>query len=197
MTDQNPYTPDEQAQLLTLARHTLTLITTRQPVPKVDLAALSPRLAEERACFVTLRRRIDGSLRGCTGTLVARRPLAAEVVFMTEQTAFHDPRFEPVAPHETDDLHIEISILTPPHRLEFDSPEQLVARLRPGIDGVTLQLDMRRATFLPQVWETYPDPEIFLSLLSQKMGHARDAWRDPALMVHTYQAIVIEEAGEL
>lgn len=193
MTDLNPYPHDEQAHLLTLARRTLSLITTRHTPPKVDLANVPPRLVEELACFVTLRRRFDGSLRGCTGTLVARRPLVEEVVYMTEQTAFHDPRFNPVTVDEVDGLHIEISILTPPEPLAFDSPEDLLARLRPGIDGVTLQLDTRRATFLPQVWETYPDPQVFLSLLSQKMGHARDAWRDPDLVVHTYQAIVIEE----
>lgn len=194
MIAHNPYTPDEQALLLALARDMLTRITAGKAPPALDLDALPPRLVEERACFVTLRRRLDGTLRGCTGTLVARRPLADEVVTMTEQTAFNDPRFPPVAAHEVDGLHIEISVLTPPQRLHFDSPDNLIAKLRPGLDGVTLQLDMRRATFLPQVWESYPDPAMFLNLLSQKMGLAPTAWRDPALVVHTYRAIVIEEA---
>lgn len=194
MTDQNPYTPDEQAQLLALARETLIRITNDDSPPVVNLDALPPCLEEQRACFVTLRRHDDGSLRGCTGTLVARRPLAEEVVYMTEQTAFHDPRFLPVHALEVDGLHIEISVLTPPERLDFDGPDDLLARLRPGIDGVTLQLTGRRATFLPQVWASYPDPETFLELLAQKMGHAPGAWRDPDLLVHVYQAVVIEEA---
>lgn len=190
MTD---YTPDEQAQLLALARHTLNLITQHQPAPAVALDALPDALTAERACFVTLRHHDDGALRGCTGTLVARRPLASEVVHMTVQTAFHDPRFQPVEAHEVDDLHIEISVLTPPQVLVYDDPDDLLTALRPGIDGVTLQLDRRRATFLPQVWETYPDPEVFLSLLARKMGLGPQAWRDPRTQVHIYQAIVIEE----
>ena len=191
MTDH--YTPDEQAILLTLARQTLEAITSGQNAPAVDLTQLPPVLAEERACFVTMRRKEDGSLRGCTGTLVARRPLAQEVVHMTTQTAFHDPRFMPVTTAEVPGLHLEISVLTPPQPLAFDHPDELLHRLRPGVDGVTLKLDTRRATFLPQVWESYPDPEIFLSLLAQKMGQAPEAWRHPRLEVEIYQAVIIEE----
>ena len=188
------YAPEEQHLLLSLARETLNAVTNDQPAPRVDLDALPPALAEDRACFVTLRRRTDGALRGCTGTLVARQPLALEVARMTVQTAFHDPRFYPVAASEVDGLSLEISVLTPPEPLDFESPDDLVSRLRPGVDGVTLKLDNRRATFLPQVWESYPDPVIFLSLLSEKMGHDSDAWRDPRIEVETYQAVVIEES---
>lgn len=193
MTAEHSYTPHEQALLLGLARQTLEAITRHQPPPRLDLPALPPALREQRACFVTLRRRADRALRGCTGTLIARRPLAEEVVAMTEQTAFHDPRFLPVAAYEVPDLHIEISILTPPQWLEFSGPEDLLRKLRPGVDGVTLLLDHARATFLPQVWENHPDPEIFLSLLSQKMGRGPDAWRDPRVRVQAYQAVIIEE----
>jgi AmmeMemoRadiSam system protein A len=194
MTDH--YTPDEEKILLDLARKTLDVITRGQPVPTVNLDTLPPALAEDRACFVTLRRRSDGALRGCTGTLVARRPLAKEVVSMTVQTAFNDPRFRPVTEDEVNGLHLEISVLTPPQPLDFDSPEDLLRKLRPGIDGVTLKLDNRRATFLPQVWESYPDPRVFLSLLSEKMGRTPDAWRSPRLEVETYQAVIIEEPAE-
>jgi len=187
------YTPQEKHLLLSLARETLQRVTNGQQPPTIDLAALPPALAEERACFVTLRRRGNGMLRGCTGTLVARHPLAEEVVNMTIQTAFYDPRFPPVQAYEVPELQIEISVLTPPQPLHFRDPDELVRKLRPGVDGVTLRLGHRRATFLPQVWESYPDPQVFLSLLSQKMGAAPDAWRDPRLQVETYQAIVFEE----
>ncbi len=189
------YTPDEERILLGLARDTLRAVTRNQTPPPVDLDKLPAALLEPRACFVTLRRRSDGALRGCTGTLVARRQLALEVVEMTGQTALNDPRFMPVTASEVPGLHIEISVLSPPQALQFDSPDDLLHKLRPGIDGVTLLLDDRRATFLPQVWESYPDPRLFLSLLSEKMGRSPDAWRDPRLHVETYQATVIEEAA--
>lgn len=188
------YSPEAQTTLLNIARQTLLAITSGRHVPPVDLACLPPELGEERACFVTLRMRSDGLLRGCTGTLVARRPLAVEVAEMTIQTAFYDPRFHPVQAYEVPDIHIEISILTPPQPVEFSDPDDLLNKLRPGIDGVTLMLDYHRATFLPQVWESYPDPRIFLSLLSEKMGCKADAWRDPHLRVERYEAIIVEES---
>jgi AmmeMemoRadiSam system protein A len=187
------YTPQEQLILLDLARSTLERITRGQSPPTVDLSQLPPALGEDRACFITLRRRIDRALRGCTGTLVARHPLAHEVVSMTIQTAFNDPRFRPVNENEVDGLHLEVSVLTPPQPLIFDGPDDLLSKLRPGVDGVTLRWDNRRATFLPQVWDGYPDPRIFLSLLSEKMGRAPDAWRSPRTEVETYQAVIIEE----
>jgi AmmeMemoRadiSam system protein A len=187
------YTPEEEHILLALSRDTLRAVTRNHPSPPLDLDALPPALLEPRACFVTLRRRSDGALRGCTGTLVARRPLGLEVVEMTQQTALNDPRFMPVTAPEVSSLHIEISVLSPPQPLQFDDPDDLLHKLHPGIDGVTLMLDDRRATFLPQVWESYPDPRLFLSLLSEKMGRAPDAWRDSRLQVETYQATVIEE----
>jgi AmmeMemoRadiSam system protein A len=187
------YTLDEQNILLDLARRTLERVTRGESPPSLDLDKLPPALVEDRACFVTLRRRVDGALRGCTGTLIAHHPLAQEVVSMTVQTAFSDPRFRPVSEDEVDGLHLEISVLTPPQPLAFDGSEDLLTKLHPGTDGVTLTLDNRRATFLPQVWESYPDPRVFLSLLCEKMGRAPDAWRNPHLEVETYQAVIIEE----
>lgn len=187
------YTREEQHLLLGLARDTLARITAGDEPPNIDLDEVSPTLVEDRACFVTLRQRESGTLRGCTGTLVARRPLVEEVVAMTVQTALHDPRFAPVQAHEVSYLHLEISVLTPSQPLEFADPESLLRKLRPGVDGVTLRLDRRRATFLPQVWESYPDPRLFLTLLAQKMGASPDAWRDPTIQVETYQTILIEE----
>lgn len=190
------YTAREKHLLLDLARRVLTAATTRQPLPTLDLEKLPLSLRALRACFVTLRFREDGRLRGCTGTLVARRPLAEEVAQMTIQTAFNDPRFPPVSGYEVPALNIEISVLTPPVRLEVTGPDDLLARLRPGIDGVTLKFEGRRATFLPQVWDSYPDPPEFLDLLAGKMGAPASAWRDPRAEIEVYQAIVFEE-GEV
>jgi len=190
----DPYTDSEKQLMLRLARETLELSTTARQVPEVDLESLPPSLQQPAACFVSLHRRDNGALRGCTGTLVPRRPLALEIVEITLQTAFNDPRFLPVTASEVPELRIEISVLTPPKPLTFDGPDDLVKKLRPGVDGVTLRLAGRRATFLPQVWHAYPDPELFLSLLSEKMGLGPDAWRDPDIQVETYEAIVFEEA---
>jgi AmmeMemoRadiSam system protein A len=187
------YSPEEQAQLLTIARQTLEAVTAGRARPRFDLDNLPTKLCEERACFVTFT--INRDLRGCTGTLRPRAPLAEEVSVTTVQTAFHDPRFPAVTANEVPHIHIEISILTPPIPLKFESPDELIRLLRPGIDGVTLQLGTHRSTFLPQVWEHLPSPEEFLNRLSQKMGLAGDSWRQPNLQVEVYQSVIVEEAS--
>src|SRR5205814_1516225 len=138
------YSPEERAQLLRLARQTLEAITTGGPRPRLDEAILTPALREERACFVTFY--IGDDLRGCTGTLAARRCLAGEVTATTVQTAFSDPRFTPIAADEVPGIRIEISVLTAPAPLKFDSPDELLRLLRPNVDGVTLRLGHYRST---------------------------------------------------
>jgi AMMECR1 domain-containing protein len=66
--------------------------------------------------------------------------------------------------------------------------------LKPDVDGVILRDGIRRATFLPQVWEKLPDPAAFLSHLCQKMGAPSDLWRRKILQVFTYQVEEFEEA---
>lgn len=187
------YDDADKQQMLRLARETLAHVTATRQAPDINLETARPALQRPAACFVSLHRRVDGALRGCTGTLLSRQPLALEIAEITVQTAFSDPRFMPVRSAEVPDLRIEISVLTPPEPLDFDGPDDLIEKLQPARDGVTLKLDGRRATFLPQVWESYPDPVIFLGLLSEKMGYGEEAWRDPSLEVETYRAIVIEE----
>ena len=108
--------------------------------------------------------------------------------------AFHDYRFPPVNADELENISIEISRLTIPVPLDYESPDDLLQKLRPGIDGVVLKHDMHRATFLPQVWEKLPSPVTFLEHLCQKMGGSPDLWRKEILEVLIYQ---VEEFHEL
>ncbi len=193
MTDD--YAPSEQGQLLGIARRTLEAVASGRPRPALDIKNLPPRLCEERACFVTFH--IDRDLRGCTGILAARRPLAEEVATTTVQTAFNDPRFPPVDAVEVPLIHIELSILTPSTPLKYDHPDDLLRLLRPNIDGVTLRFGIYRSTFLPQVWERVPNPAEFLTMLSRKMGLPGTTWRLPGMEVEIYQTINIVEADTL
>ena len=123
-----------------------------------------------RATFVTLQK--AGELRGCIGSLEASRPLAEDVLANARAAAFRDPRFAPLATGEFESTDIEVSLLTTPKRVPFKDDDDLMRRLRPGKDGVILEHEGRRATFLPQVWESLPDPERFLAQLKQKAGFA-------------------------
>ncbi len=187
----DPLTNEEKKTLLSLARAALEAGVRGAAVPPVDLDAMSPSLRSPGASFVTLT--IRGELRGCVGALEAYQPLAKDVCEHAVAAGLDDPRFQPVSPEELASIEIEVSRLTPPRALDYRDPPDLLERLRPGIDGVTLRDGGRRATFLPQVWEKLPDKAAFLDQLCAKMGASPDTWRTRHLQVQTYQ---VEEFHE-
>ena len=181
----------ERRLLLKLARQALEDGVCSRPLSPIFLNELSPRLRQPGASFVTLTS--HGELRGCIGALEASQPLVEDVRQHAVAAALEDFRFPPVHPDELPFIHIEISRLTTPELLEYRDSEDLLRQLRPGVDGVVLMDGLRRATFLPQVWEKVPEAEIFLGMLCRKMGSSTDAWRKKKLTVLTYQ---VEEFHE-
>lgn len=147
-------------------------------------AAEHPALAEQGASFVTLMR--DGSLRGCIGTLEAHRSLAADVRANAVAAALRDPRFAPMRAVEFHATVIEVSVLGPARPLEASAQAEVLAQIRPGEDGLVIAWQGRRATFLPQVWETLPDPVDFLRELKRKARLPADFWA-PDMLVSTYR----------
>ena len=187
----DPLSLDERNLLLQQARQALEAGVRRQPLPPLDQSTLSPRLREPGASFVTLTK--HGQLRGCIGALEPYQPLIDDVREHAVAAALEDYRFPNVKPAELPEIEIEVSRLTLPHPLEYTGPEDLLERLRPGVDGVILRDGFRRATFLPQVWEKIPDPATFLNHLCDKMGASPDLWRRKKLDVLIYQ---VEEFRE-
>ena len=160
---------EEKRILINLAREAITLAVRGDQAPSANLSELPQRLREEGASFVTLLGPGE-ELRGCIGTVEAHAPLAHDVQRNAVGSALRDPRFFPVRPDELDGLKIELSVLTPPRRLDYDGPDDLVAAIRPEIDGVIVEKDWHRATLLPSVWQKIPDPAQFLSTLCLKAG---------------------------
>ncbi|MGQ9718021.1 MAG: AmmeMemoRadiSam system protein A [Anaerolineae bacterium] len=183
--------PEDRRYLLTLARQTITRALEGQEPPEVDLNTVSEALRRPGASFVTLT--IGGELRGCIGSIEPRRPLVLDVQENAIAAAFHDPRVPPRNRRELDQTHIEISVLTVPQLLEYDGPADLLAKLRPEVDGVIIERGWHRATFLPQVWEKLPDPHEFMAHLCLKAGLSADDYRRPGLRVYTYQVEMFEE----
>ena len=131
-------------------------------------------LYEPGATFVTLT--CAGALRGCIGSLVAERPLRADVESNALAAAFCDPRFAPVSVHEYRGIEVEVSLLSSIQPVTVESETHALTLLRPGVDGVLLEYGRLRGTFLPQVWEQLPEPRVFLAHLKQKAGLAADFW---------------------
>lgn len=140
------------------------------------LESLDEVLRSERASFVTLE--LDGRLRGCIGTLEAYRALAVDVAANAWAAAFRDPRFLPVTRPEAERLEIHVSVLSAPEPIAFSSEADLLAQLRPFVDGLVLGEGARRGTFLPSVWDSLPDAGEFLAQLKRKAGLPPDYWSE-------------------
>jgi uncharacterized protein len=186
-----PLTSHERQQLLILARRAIERAVACKEPEALNLANLSRCLQEPGTAFVTLT--IAGKLRGCIGGLEVTQSLAEDVREHAIAAALHDYRFPPVCPEEVNAIKIEISRLTPLQKVNYSTPQDLLGRLHPKIDGVVLSDGVRRATFLPQVWEKLPEPELFLSYLCAKMGASQDIWRTKPLQIWVYQ---VEEFHE-
>jgi len=132
----------------------------------------APWLMERRATFVTLTQ--DAKLRGCIGSLQPTRALGDDVVANAAAAALADRRFSPLGPDDLPKIEMEVSLLSAPTAVLFGDERELLATLRPGVDGLILASGDRRGTYLPQVWEQLPDPRQFLASLMQKAGIPAD-----------------------
>lgn len=168
---------DRAAALLGLARDALVAAVEGEALPQRSLDSPEQEwLLEPGASFVTLSR--QGELRGCVGCLEPRRPLVDDVRANARAAALEDRRFNPVRQEELGEISLEVSVLSPLEELAFTDERELLAALRPGVDGLVLQCDGRRATFLPQVWHNIPDRSVFVEQLKLKAGLPKHFWSD-------------------
>ncbi|MGZ8197270.1 MAG: AmmeMemoRadiSam system protein A [Burkholderiales bacterium] len=145
---------------------------------ELGIDALSPEegpwLLEPGATFVTLRQ--GERLRGCIGSLEARRALVHDVRANAVGAAFRDPRFQPMHASELEATCVEVSLLSALEIIAFEDERHALAQIRPGVDGVMLQYGYHKSTFLPQVWEELPELDEFMGHLKQKAGLPPDFW---------------------
>lgn len=182
----------ERKQLLALARQSLEAAVTTGKPPKVDTEKFPKKFLEKSGCFVTLTKR--GQLRGCIGHIVPQEALWQAIADNAKAAALEDHRFPPVTAGELKEIEIEVSVLTAPERLAFASPEDLLAKLRPHVDGVVLKVQGSGATYLPQVWAQVPDKVEFLNSLAEKAGRMAESWRLTGTEVFTYQVEAFHES---
>jgi len=177
----------ERKDLLSLARRTATAYLKGEKLPDVDVDALSAALRADGACFVTLKN--QGRLRGCIGSMEARRPLYREVVYNAVQ-ACRDYRFagNPVTLEEMKSINVEISYLTPMKRVQ-DVKEIIIGR-----HGLLITLGGRRGVLLPQVAYEYGwTRDEFLAQVCHKAGLPLDAWKRPDAVIDSFEAEVFGE----
>ncbi len=156
---------------------------------------IKKKYSEEKASFVTLTK--NENLRGCIGSLeaVEGRPLWEDIQKNVLNAAFQDPRFSPLEKQELEEIKIEISVLTKPRELEFNSSEELLKKLNSNLGVILTDKNSgRTSTFLPQVWEQIPDKKVFLNHLCAKAGLNPDYWKNPEnIKIEVYE---VEKIGE-
>ncbi|HEY4691543.1 MAG TPA: AmmeMemoRadiSam system protein B [Anaerolineae bacterium] len=180
-------TDAEKTELLHLARGTIVAHLNDWSLPGLQFD--SPGLHLPRATFVTLRVKSTGELRGCRGEIFARSEVWESVRRVSLLSAVDDPRFAPMQPHESNDLHIDISVLTPLRKAS--SPDEVIV----GQHGVLVRRGHRGGLFLPQVpvEQGWDRDEYLTNLCAMKAGLPADAWRRPDTDLYLFEADVFEE----
>ena len=177
--------PGTPAGLAGLARAALAAALRGEPAPALPAATGA---AVRRGAFVTLRK--AGELRGCIGHLSADRPVVEVVCEMAVAAALDDPRFPPVTVDELMEITVEVSVVTPPRRLEPVDPGAVTV----GRHGLIVRHGRAAALLLPQVAVEHGlDALGFLEAVCHKAGLNAGAWRHPEAEVLVFEAEVVDE----
>ncbi len=175
-------------KLLRLARETISSHFENREPESFKLLMDDRELSVNNGVFVTLKKGEEEALRGCIGTIVANVPIPESVRSNSIQSAFHDPRFQPLQKSELEDVEIEISILSLPHEMSSWRDIKI------GRDGIIIRKSFQAAVFLPQVApEQGWDLETTLTHLSLKAGLNPDEWRKPGCTFSTFTAEYFSE----
>jgi len=185
--------PEEQIQLLALAREQLIASAAGEDLIPLEPDDVTVRTQRQGAAFVSLT--VNAELRGCMiDQFEPHEPLFVNVLHNVQLAVEADDRFASITEDEIDDVRIKVSIVHKIKDVSFKTPDDLVDTLTPFVDGVILRIDEEIATYLPSVWETFPDPAEFLSQLCIKAGWNSERWRsEPYPAIQTYH---VYEFGE-
>ncbi|MGY5873652.1 MAG: TIGR00296 family protein [Candidatus Thorarchaeota archaeon] len=191
----NVYSDEDGNFLVSLARKTVDEYVTRK-LKLEPPEATSEKLLLKSGVFVTLNSivRDQVALRGCIGRPYPSIPLVEATIDSAVDSAVNDPRFPPVTPKELDSIIIDLSVLTPPTKIEYSKPDDLLNLVKVGRDGLIASRGMRRGLLLPQVpvdwkWNTLE----FIEHTCNKAGLPEDAWKDPKTEFMSFQAEIFGE----
>jgi uncharacterized protein (TIGR00296 family) len=189
------YSDNDGVFLVNLARKTVDeIVKTKQKLKTPD--DTPKHLHEKSGVFVTLNSILEGpaNLRGCIGRPYPSSPLVEATIDSAVDSAINDPRFPAVTPKELDTILVDLSVLTPPKKIEYSKPEELLDLVKVGRDGLIAVRGMFRGLLLPQVpvdWKW--DTEEYLQHTCNKAGLSADLWKDPETEFMSFQAEIFGE----
>lgn len=163
----------EKWTLIEIARNSIIAAITKSKFKELK-PSNSAGITKKRGCFVTIKK--QGELRGCIGYVLPVKPLYQAVSEMAVEAATADPRFPPLGIDELAEIKLEISVLTPLHRIKS------IDEIQVGRDGLYLKKGEHSGLLLPQVAvEEGWDRLEFLENVCWKAGLHKDAWKDAEL----------------
>lgn len=143
-------------------------------------------LNQRNGCFVTIKQ--NGQLRGCIGNFQSELPLFKEVAQMAQASAAKDPRFYPLKEQDLDNFTLEISVLSPLHKIED------IEDIEVGKHGIYIEKSFYRGVLLPQVATEHNwDRQTFLKQTCIKAGLPTDAWKAEDADIYVFSAQVFGE----
>ncbi len=151
-------------------------------------------LNKKRGVFVTIHTYPEKQLRGCIGFPLPIYPLGEAVVKAAKSAAFEDPRFPPLQEEELGKVIFEVSVLTEPEKIKYESCEELLEKIEKYKDGLILKIGPYSGLFLPQVWKEISNKESFLAHLCFKAGIPDpNCWKNRAAEIYKFRVNAFEE----
>ena len=145
-------------------------------------------LNQRNGCFVTIKQ--SGQLRGCIGNFQSELPLFKEVAMMAKASATNDPRFYPMQSTDLDNFTLEISVLSPLHKIED------VDEIEVGKHGIYIEKSYHRGVLLPQVATEHNwNRNTFLKQTCIKAGLPTDAWQADDADIYIFSAQIFRESS--
>ena len=188
-------TNQEGEFLIHLARNTVTHYLEIGKVPKPPKET-PKKLFERCGVFVTISIPVkeEKELRGCIGYPYPTSPLVEAVIDSAINAATQDPRFEPLTFDEIGKVVFEVSVLTPPEKVDVKNSKEYLSKIKVGEDGLIVERGPYKGLLLPQVpveWGWCE--EEFLCQCCMKAGLPPDTWLTKDAKIYKFKAIVFDE----
>ena len=142
--------------------------------------------------FVTLNNPLG--LRGCIGFPLPDKKLFDALEEASIAAATEDPRFPPVKFEELDSITFEVTVLTPPKKIDVNDPNEYLSKIKIGQDGLIVKFGYNSGLLLPQVpVEHRWNEKEFLEHTCEKAGLPKDYWKNQETEIQKFQGIVFKE----
>lgn len=195
MKDEIIITDDDGQNLVRSARKIVTEFLkdgTRLSLPK----DFQEKFSFKSGVFVTLNNPLG--LRGCIGYPLPDKKLFNALEDASIAAATEDPRFPSVKFEELDSITFEVTVLTPPKKIEVNEPMEYPSKIKVGQDGLIVKFGFNSGLLLPQVPVEYGwNAKEFLEYTCEKAGLPKEYWKKKEIEIKKFQGKVFKETEPL